>query len=161
MNKMALLLAFFFLFWTMLLGHFNLGLRTLKNTYMRAMGKQTYICALASPIVITLIYLGQDYALYLTNPSSTIFGAGHVLCNVMTSFLLYIFIEYPLKTVVGYLTPFVSHTELLKKHYMKEIIASNDALLNNTNVSDTRSSRPVSRDFQFLQNNLGRNAKEQ
>lgn len=57
-NKIGFLLGVFFLFWTMILGHFNWGLSIVKNPYMRTFGKQTFLCAIASPIVITYMYLG-------------------------------------------------------------------------------------------------------
>ena len=99
--KPLLLCAIMMMFFTMLLGHFSIGARVLRNSYMRAAGKTTYLSALASPIVITSLYLSQDYAMYLTTPLSMILGAGHILCNLVCSAILYIVLEYPIRAVLG------------------------------------------------------------
>jgi len=107
----------FFLF-TMLLGHFNWGSVMMKNTYTRAFGKMTFISALASPIVITCLYLTQDYAIYLTNPVSTVLASGHVIANMCFAFLMYLVVEYPVKTFIGILlNGRLSHNKLLRKKY--------------------------------------------
>jgi len=117
-NKWAFILPIMFMMFTMFLGHFDIGMHAMKNTYCRAFGKMTFLAALASPIVITLLYLGQDYALYMTNPQATTFAMGHIFCNLWIAFLLYIFIEYPIATLLGHVVTYkLRHTDLLKIWY--------------------------------------------
>ena len=83
------------LFMSMCIGHFNSAAVTLRNSYFRALGKLSFEANLLAPILIMLLYSGQEYAIYLTIIGGTMFGLGHVLVIVIVSLLMYFLIEYP------------------------------------------------------------------
>lgn len=57
----------------------------------------------------------------MSNPSSTNLGAGHIVCNLLSAFVLFILVEYPLRTsITVFILPRLTHTDLLKKHFFKE-----------------------------------------
>ncbi len=82
------------------LGHFNVALRSLQNNYFRAFGKLSFSAALISPLVITLMYQGQTYAMYLTIMGGVVFGMGNIVSILLVSLVLYLTVEYPLKQLV-------------------------------------------------------------
>ena len=88
------------LFTAMVTGHFNSGMRCLRNTYFRALGKISFESALVSPMVITLAYQGQEYPMYLTIPGGIAFGMGNIISILSVSILIYLFLEYPIKRLV-------------------------------------------------------------
>ena len=100
---------------TMFIGQFNSGLRTLKNTYFRALAKLTFICAIISPVVLNLMYCGREDAVYLTNPTVMNIGAGNIICVALAAFPIYLIVEYPIQRLTQVLiTDRLSHHELLK-----------------------------------------------
>jgi uncharacterized membrane protein len=107
--KTIYLFAIMMLLWTMLLGHFNWGKKTLTSTYLRSFGKFVFIAGLASPISITCFYMGLPYSIYTTGPNSNMFALGNITSSILVAFVVLIFVEYPLRTVIGYLTlPYIS-----------------------------------------------------
>jgi peptidoglycan/LPS O-acetylase OafA/YrhL len=88
----AMLLVF-----AMILGHFNSGMRSLRNPYFRALGKISFEACLISPMIIVLMYCGQDYTMYLTVFRGIAFGMGNILAIVLASLATYLFLEYPMK----------------------------------------------------------------
>jgi hypothetical protein len=49
------------------------------------------------------------------------FGAGNILCNILTSLFLFIFIEYQVNTVVkNLIVNRISHYEVLRKKYKED-----------------------------------------
>jgi len=57
----------------------------------------------------------------LTGPVSTMFGAGNILCNILTSLFLFIFVEYQVNTVVkNLIVNRISHYEVLRKKYKED-----------------------------------------
>lgn len=124
-NKFFFVAGAMMLFVCVFMGHFNTCKHIFKNVYVRAMGKLTYICALTSTIVIMILYLGQDYSLYLSNSNSIIFGCGHIVTNLLVAFIFYIFIEYPIKTTITMVIHERSHSLLqlrykLLRHFKEE-----------------------------------------
>jgi|LauGreDrversion4_2_1035121.scaffolds.fasta_scaffold1342086_1 hypothetical protein len=59
--------------------------------------------------------------MYLTGPVTLIFGTGNVICNILTSLFLFIFIEYQVNTFVKILiVDKISHYEVLKRKYKED-----------------------------------------
>jgi hypothetical protein len=94
----------------------------LRNDYFRALGKLSFEGALVCPIVIVILYCGQDYAIYLTNPGVLYLGCGNVLSVLASSLVIYLIVEHPLKRLVDLMIvkPFLSHDELLRRKYQPE-----------------------------------------
>lgn len=80
----------------MCLGHFRSGAVTLRNSYFRALGKISFEANLLAPILIMIVYSGQEYAIYLTITGGAMFGLGHILIIIMVSLIMYLLVEYPL-----------------------------------------------------------------
>jgi hypothetical protein len=110
------------LLFTIFLGHFNSGLRTLKNTYFRAFGKLTFLAAITSPVIVNLMYCGKEDAIYLTNPTVMNIGAGNILCVALAAFPLFLLVEFPMQRLFEILiTDRLSHHELLRKKYLSDL----------------------------------------
>ena len=93
---------------------------------MRAFGKLAYDAALAGPIVITFLYFGQEQSIYLSDPTSLILGAGHIMCNLLAAFVLFVFVEYPLRTAITvFIMPKLSHDDVLRRHHLS-VLAGRD-----------------------------------
>lgn len=113
---MIFLAAILMIILSIFLGHANLAKHVFKNNYMRSFGRMAFDAGLASPIVITSLYFGQEQSVFLTDPISTVFGAGHIACNLLLAFVLFILVEYPLRSAVTvFILPKISHTDLLRK----------------------------------------------
>jgi hypothetical protein len=54
---------------SMFLGHFNCGMRSLRNPYFRGLGRLTFVGAIVSPVILNIMYMGCEKAIYLTNPT--------------------------------------------------------------------------------------------
>ena len=118
-NRLLHVLGALMIFYAMIMGHFNSGLRTCKNTYFRSFGKFTFLGAIISPIIVNLLYCGGEEAVYLSNPTAMNLGAGNVICILLAVFPLYLIIEYPITRLTFILLKSkVTHTELLKNTYM-------------------------------------------
>jgi len=106
----------------MLMGHFNSGLRTLKNTYFRSFGKFTFLAAIISPVIVNALYCGTEKAIYLSNPTAMNLGAGNIICICLAVFPMYLIIEHPVTRLVYVLVGYrVQHTELLEKAHREEM----------------------------------------
>jgi hypothetical protein len=104
------------------MGHFNSGLRSLKNTYFRAFGKFSFLGAIISPVIVNLLYCGSEEEIYLSNPTATNLGAGNIICICLAVFPMYLIIEFPITRLVNVLlTSRVLHTDLLQKAHEEEI----------------------------------------
>ena len=113
-------MAVAFILYTVFMGHFNFAKSLLIHPYSRAIGKICFEAALVTPIVITLLYFGQDNSVYLTNPNSLIFGTGHIVVTALVGFLLFIFVEYPLQTAINILiSNRLSHAPMLREKYLQ------------------------------------------
>ena len=82
------------------LGHFNIAEKFLRNVYFRSLGKLSFSAALISPIVITLMYQAQTYAMYLTIMGGIVFGMGNLVSILLCSLILHLTVEDPLKQIV-------------------------------------------------------------
>jgi hypothetical protein len=121
-NRTLFVLGAVMLLFTMFIGHFNIGLRTLKNTYFRAFAKLTFICAIISPVIVNLIYCGREDAIYLSNPTAINLGAGNIICVALAAFPLYLLVEFPVKRLVEILiTDKLGHHDLLRKKYEDDL----------------------------------------
>jgi len=117
-NKLIFVAAMMMLVLTILLGHAQTGKHAFQNSYVRAFGKLAYDAALCGPIVITFLYFGQEQSVYLTDQTSMVLGAGHISCNLLAAFVLFIFIEYPLRTAITvFVLPKLTHEDVLRRHY--------------------------------------------
>ena len=117
-NRLAHVLGSMFVLYAIFIGHFNSGLRTLKNTYFRSFGKFSFLAAITSPVIVNLIYCGSEEAIYLSNPTALNLGAGNILCICLAVFPMYLIIEYPITRLVYILlTSRVQHTEVLERAY--------------------------------------------
>ena len=97
--RLAYAIGVMLIFMTIFFGQFNVGMKSLRNSYFRAFGKLTFEAALITPIIIVLLYCGQDYALYLTIPLGIAFGTGNILSVLGASLLIYLCIEHPLRRI--------------------------------------------------------------
>lgn len=84
------------------LGYFAVMINTLKNDYGIAFGKLAFPVGLITPIVVIMIFCSLDNSIYLTGPVSQTFACGHIVSDIITGLTLYLFIEYPVKTVISY-----------------------------------------------------------
>ena len=117
-NKLAFVAAMMMLVLTILLGHAQTGKHTFQDSYVRAFGKLAYDAALVGPIVITFVYFGQEQSVYLSDPTSLVLGSGHIACNLLAAFVLFIFIEYPLRTsITVFILPKLTHDDVLRRYY--------------------------------------------
>ena len=111
-----------FILYAIFLGHFNSGLRTLKNTYFRSFGKFAFLAAITSPVIVNIIYSGKEEAIYLANPTVMNIGAGNIICICLAAFPLYLIIDYPVNRLVYILlTSKVQHTDVLEKAHREEL----------------------------------------
>ena len=103
----------------MLLGHFNLGLSLLRNSYFRALGKLSFESGCIAPIVIVLMYCGQEYSLYLETISVLYLAIGNITSVVAACFPIYLAVEHPFKNLLQVsIMPYLSHDDVLKRKYM-------------------------------------------
>ena len=111
-----------FILYAIFMGHFNSGLRSLKNTYFRAFGKFCFLAAITSPVIINLLYCGAEEEIYLSNPTATNLGAGNIICICLAVFPMYLIIDFPINRLVHVLlTSRILHTDLLKKAHQLEL----------------------------------------
>lgn len=102
-NRLLLVLGALTILFISFLGHFKSTKHVLKNTYMRAFGRTAFDAGLMAPIVISWVFLSQEDAIYLTGPTSTIFGCANVILNLVTGILVFLFIEYPVSILMNIL----------------------------------------------------------
>jgi hypothetical protein len=121
-NRTLFVLGAVMILFTMFIGHFNNGLRTLKNTYFRAFAKLTFMCAIISPVIVNLIYCGREDAIYLSNPTAINLGAGNIICVALAAFPLYLLVEFPVKRLLEVLiTDRLGHHDILRKKYEEDL----------------------------------------
>jgi|LauGreDrversion4_2_1035121.scaffolds.fasta_scaffold99003_2 hypothetical protein len=125
------------LFFTMLLGHFNWGMRTLRNDYCRACGRLVFLTGLCSPIVIFQIYFSQDYTIFVSDPNSLIFGVGNIISNLGVALVLFFIAEYPINSFIGlYFKPRLSQHPILIKYYIEQRMHANSENIENLKKAD-------------------------
>jgi hypothetical protein len=120
-NRLLHVIGALFILYAIFMGHFNSGLHTLKNTYFRSFGKFSFLAAIISPIIVNLLYIGSEEAIYLSNPTAMNLGAGNILCICLAVFPMYLIIEYPVTRLVYiFLTSKVEHSPVLEKAYKEQ-----------------------------------------
>jgi len=82
-------------------GKLEIARKGFGNTYWIALGRLTYGVYLISPIVLTVLYAGTQRGLYTTSEALKYYGVGQILLSFVLSFLMFVFVEYPLKTCFG------------------------------------------------------------
>lgn len=103
---------------------------------MNGAGKVTYVSALASPIIITYFYMSKDWSLFGKGATNNVYVSGNAFSTFFGCLLIWVFVYYPLDTVIGYLVqPYISHIDLLRKHYLLK-----DDLYDDLNVSQRQGS---------------------
>ena len=114
-SRIAFSISCMLIFLAIVTGHFNIGKKALSNPYFTAMGKLTFIAALIFPIII-MYYCGSgENALYLSFLSVFQMGVGNILCELLSAFVIYMVVEYPLKNLLRRtLFPKLSHDNLIR-----------------------------------------------
>jgi len=121
-NRLLHVFGALFILYAIFMGHFNSGLRSLKNTYFRAFGKFCFLAGITSPVIVNILYCGSEEEIYLTNPNAMNLGAGNIICVCLAVFPLYLVIEYPITRLVHVLlTSRILHTDILKKAHEEEM----------------------------------------
>jgi hypothetical protein len=113
-HRMFYTVGAMYLMISMFLGHFNCGLRSLCNPYFRMLGRATFLGALISPVVICLLYLGSERALFLTFPTIITIGTGNIVAIFIFAVILFVIVEFPLnKLIETLITSKLSHEHIL------------------------------------------------
>jgi hypothetical protein len=121
-NRLLQVIGSLFILYAIFMGHFNSGLRTLKNTYFRSFGKFSFLGAIISPVIVNLLYCGSEEAIYLSNPTAMNLGAGNIICICLAVFPMYLIIEFPITRLVHVLlTSRILHTDVLAKAHLEEM----------------------------------------
>ena len=103
----------------MLLGQFNFGSNLLRNSYFRALGKLSFGTGCIAPIVIMLMYHGQEYSLSIDTLNTLYLALGNIISVIMACIPLYLIVEHPLKCLLELtILPKLSHDSILRRKYM-------------------------------------------
>lgn len=109
------------IFYTTLLGHFNLAETCCKSTYMRALSKISFPGGLITGMIAGFILCGQENAIYLVGAVSSAVAFGLVLNSIIFGLILYLLVDYPVATLVYTLIgKRLSYRKTLIKFNLKE-----------------------------------------
>ncbi len=122
LTRISFAIGIMLIFYSVVVESFRLGLLVTSNGYMRAFGKLSFTCGLLCPLIVTLAYCSQEYALYLTVPGVLYYGIANIMADLIASFFVYITVEYPMKRIVALVVmKKISHDEILRQKYCPKI----------------------------------------